>query len=367
MSLLAIDVGAGTQDILLYQEDVPLEGLTKMVLPSSTVLVAKRIKEAGKRGLDIFLRGPTMGGGACGRAVKEHLAAGLAVYATASAAATLNDNLERVAAMGVVIVEGGGDGGPCGGCAGNGDSIGNGNVVPRSAKVIDTGDIDLFALGAALRLFDIDLPGDIAVAVQDHGFSPDRSNRLVRFEHLASAIDSGGSLRSFAYREPPPAMSRMRAVRDVLAKAGHRPLLMDTGPAAVFGAAQDLRDSRPALIVNFGNGHTVATVLEEGCITALFEHHTADLTLETLRGYVKKLCNGTLKSEEIFQDGGHGAYIKSVPEDMGEILVTGPQRQPFLAGGALPGARAAAPAGDMMIAGCIGLLSAWKAREDLWR
>ncbi len=239
--------------------------------------------------------------------------------------------------------------------------------MPPSAQVIETGDIDLLALGAALRLFDIDLPDDIAVAVQDHGFSPNRSNRLVRFEHLASAIGSGGSLQAFAYREPPAAMSRMKAVRDVLADAGHRPLLMDTGPAAIFGAAQDLWDRRPALIVNFGNGHTVAAVLDEGHITSLFEHHTADLSPETLRGYVKKLCNGTLKSEEIFQDGGHGACIESVPEEIGEILVTGPQRQPFLASGALPGARAAAPAGDMMIAGCIGLLSAWKAREDLWR
>ncbi len=33
MTLLAVDVGAGTQDILLYQEGVPIEGSTKMVLP----------------------------------------------------------------------------------------------------------------------------------------------------------------------------------------------------------------------------------------------------------------------------------------------------------------------------------------------
>jgi len=349
MSLLAIDVGAGTQDILLFQEDVPLEGSTKMVLPSRTVLVAKRIKEAGEVGLDIFLRGPTMGGGACTRAVRGHLAAGWRVYAIPSAAATFNDNLERVAAMGVSIVQDESD-------------------VPPSAQIIETGDVDLAALGSALQLFDIDLPADIAVAVQDHGFSPERSNRLVRFEHMAAAIASGGGLRAFAYREPPPEMSRMKAVYDVLAGAGCRPLLMDTGPAAVFGAARDLQDDRrPALIVNFGNGHTVATVLEEGRITALFEHHTADLTPAKLRRYVRRLCNGTLRGEEIFQDGGHGAYIESVPEAIGETLVTGPQRQSFLASGALPGARAAAPAGDMMIAGCIGLLSAWKAREDLWR
>ena len=52
MSLLAVDVGAGTQDILLYQEDVPLEGSTKMVLPSQTVTGGKQDKpgqDGGKR------------------------------------------------------------------------------------------------------------------------------------------------------------------------------------------------------------------------------------------------------------------------------------------------------------------------------
>ncbi len=77
MSLLAVDVGAGTQDILLYQEDVPIEGSTKMVLPSQTTLVGNRINRARMAGRDVFLRGPTMGGGASTAAVRWHLAAGL--------------------------------------------------------------------------------------------------------------------------------------------------------------------------------------------------------------------------------------------------------------------------------------------------
>src|SRR5512138_832636 len=102
MSLLAIDVGAGTQDILLYREDIPLEGSTKMVLPSQTIIVGGRIEQARAKGKDIFLRGPTMGGGASTAAIRWHLAAGLKVYATPLAAATINDNLERVKALGVV-------------------------------------------------------------------------------------------------------------------------------------------------------------------------------------------------------------------------------------------------------------------------
>ena len=345
MSLLAIDVGAGTQDILLYDEDVPLEGSTKMVLPSQTVLVGNRINRARLAGRDVFLRGPTMGGGASTAAVRWHLAAGLRVFATASAAATINDNLERVAALGVAIQE----------------------EAPGHAEVIETGDIDIAALAHALQIFDIALPKGMAVAVQDHGFSPERSNRLVRFEHLAAAIRSGGRLEAFAYQRPPAAMTRMLAVQDSLTRAGIEPLLMDTGPAAIFGAALDLPDDRPALIINFGNGHTVAALLAEGRIAGMFEHHTAELSPQKLREFAEKLCDGTIKNSEVFEDGGHGAYVDNVPGKIGVTLVTGPRRQTFLSSKALKGAVAASPGGDMMITGCIGLVKAWKRKEDLWR
>jgi len=345
MSLLAVDVGAGTQDILLYRENVLPEGSTKMVLPSQTVIVGGRIDRARLAGRDVFLCGPTMGGGAFTSAVRRHLAAGLRVYATPSAAATINDNLERVAALGIIIQD----------------------EATKSVEQICTGDIDIDSLVGSFRLFDQEVPKDVAVAVQDHGFSPQRSNRQFRFEHLTEAISSGGTLDAFAYRQPPPEMTRMTAVHDYLAAHGFRPLLMDTGPAAIFGAAQDPRCIEPALIINFGNGHTVAAVLDGGRIVAMFEHHTSDLDPARLKNYAEKLCAGTLKNSEVFEDDGHGAYIDAVPGPIRSTLVTGPQRERFLAGGVLQGAIAAAPWGDMMITGCIGLLGAWKRKELLWR
>ena len=345
MTLLAVDVGAGTQDILLYQEDLPLEGSTKMVLPSQTVIVGEKISRARMNGKDIFLCGPTMGGGACTAAVRWHLAAGLKVYASPSAAATINDNLERVAALGIIIQE----------------------SAPPKAQVIETGDLDIPALDKAFGLFGISLPKDIAVAVQDHGYSPQRSNRLVRFEHMTEAIRSGGSLEAFAYREPPQAMTRMLATRDYLKEFGFLPLLMDTGPAAIFGAALDPRCIEPSLIINFGNGHTVAALMEDRRIVALFEHHTSQLSPDRLRHYTRELCSGTLKGAEVFEDGGHGAYIEAVPERIRSTLVTGPRRETFMYSGVLKGAIAAAPGGDMMITGCLGLVEGWSRKEDLWR
>jgi uncharacterized protein (DUF1786 family) len=345
MPLLAVDVGAGTQDILLYREHIPLEGSTKMVLPSPTVLVAGRIDRAKSRRLDVFLQGPTMGGGSSTAAVIRHLKAGLKVYATPSAAATINDNLDRVAQMGVTIQE----------------------EMPTGAARIFTGDIDIPALEEAFGLFDLDLPEDIAIAVQDHGFSPDRSNRLVRFEHLTDAIRAGGRIENFAFREPPKAMTRMQAVKEYLERHGYKSILMDTGPAALFGAALDPCFVDPGMILNFGNGHTVTAILSEGRMTALFEHHTSQLDPEKLRRFVSGMCDGTLSNSDIFDDGGHGAFIESVPDKLRSTLVTGPRRDSFLQSGALKKAVAAAPAGDMMITGCIGLMKAWSRKDMLWR
>ena len=81
----------------------------------------------------------------------------------------------------------------------------------------------------------------------------------------------------------------------------------------------------------------MAALLAEDRITAIFEHHTSELSPEKLREFTEKLCNGTLKSSEVFEDGGHGAYIDSVPDKVGTTLVTGPRRQTFLCQRSLEG------------------------------
>lgn len=342
MSILAIDVGAGTQDILLYTEGGNIEGLSKIVLPSQTVIVARRIEAATRDGRDIFLRGFTMGGGSSSSAALRHLRAGYRVYATTAAALSIHDDLDHVRTMGITITD-----------------VPNEDVV-----VIDTGDIDLTSLGTAFGLFGIDLPPDVAVAVQDHGFSPKRSNRIARFEHLRDAIHSGGGLEQFAFTDPPEHFNRMTQVRDYLRSQNKRPLLMDTGPAAIFGSIHDPRAKLPALAINFGNGHTIGALVGENGITAIFEHHTSSLRPQKLRSIVERFCAGTLTNQDIFGDGGHGAYIEGVPERLGCVVVTGPRREELESaipddvadGGVIP----AAPWGDMMMAGCVGLIDAWK-------
>jgi uncharacterized protein (DUF1786 family) len=151
-------------------------------------------------------------------------------------------------------------------------------------------------------------------------------------------------------------MTRMQAVAQTW--TGSPPLfVMDTGPAAVLGALEDpaARAAGRALLVNVGNFHTIAFRMEDGEIRGLFEHHTGELTIEELESYLDQLAAGTISNDRVFDDMGHGALELGPAERPPEIVaVTGPRR------GLLRGSRiqtyAAVPHGDMMIAGCFGLL-----------
>ena len=47
MRILAVDMGTGTQDILLFDSENHIENSVKLVLPSATEVAARRIRAAG--------------------------------------------------------------------------------------------------------------------------------------------------------------------------------------------------------------------------------------------------------------------------------------------------------------------------------
>src|SRR5664279_5257638 len=104
MKILAVDIGTGTQDILLYDPNVDVENSFKLVLPSPTMIVREQIRATTRSRCGIVLTGVMMGGGPCAWAAEDHLRAGLPVYATPDAARTFNDDLEAVAQSGVTLL-----------------------------------------------------------------------------------------------------------------------------------------------------------------------------------------------------------------------------------------------------------------------
>src|SRR6478609_1466744 len=63
MQILTVDVGTGTQDVLLFDSERELENCFKLVLPSPTVVIADRIRAATAARKRLVLHGVTMGGG----------------------------------------------------------------------------------------------------------------------------------------------------------------------------------------------------------------------------------------------------------------------------------------------------------------
>jgi uncharacterized protein (DUF1786 family) len=360
MKILTVDVGTGTQDIYLYDSRLDIENGFKLVVPSPTMMVHRRIKAATKRGQGVLLTGVTMGGGPSQWAAEDHARAGLPVYATPEAARSFNDDLSAVEEMGIRVL-----------------SEDEARQLPDEIERLELRDFDFSAIARALAQFDVTLDdlAAIAVAVFDHGDAPpDYSDRQFRFDYLDRRIRQHNRLSAFAFRaeDVPPIMTRLEAVvksaqRDQnLSGKGDIPLVvMDTAPAAVLGATFDPKVSarQRTLIANVGNFHTLAFRLGPGGIEGVFEHHTGLLDLPKLDRLLRSLADGSLSHAQVFDDHGHGALIyESTPLPLAEnpgdfgVVVTGPRRNMMRASSLRP--YFAVPFGDMMIAGCFGMLAA---------
>lgn len=357
MKLLTVDVGTGTQDIYLYDSRLDLENGLKLIVPSPTMILNQRLREATRQGEAVLLTGVMMGGGPSQWAAEAHAQSGLPIYATPEAARSFNDELEAVEAMGIRVL---------------GDDEAHG--LPQNVRHLEMRDFNFAAITRALEQFGVSLKSlaAVAVAVFDHGNSPPGySDRQFRFDYLDERIrarprpGAQSRLSAFAYRaeDIPPIMTRLLAVANSAQGIDAPLVVMDTAPAAVLGATFDPKvgSRQRVLIANIGNFHTLAFRIGLGEIEGVFEHHTGLIDLPRLEILLKSLASGELKHGDVFDDHGHGALIydsKPLPLD-GDgfgVAVTGPRRNMMRGSSLRP--YFAVPFGDMMIAGCFGLLAA---------
>jgi len=335
LRILAIDIGAGTQDILVYESGKPLENCAKLILPSQTQIVAARIRAVTAQHKPLHLTGRLMGGGASSGAIAAHIAAGLPVTATVDAARTIHNRPERVAASGVSIAD----------------------EAPEDAMTVELGDVDLEHLRVGLSLFGVAMPDVFAIAVQDHGFRPGAGNNEVRFAYLQSLLDGGGDLAGMVFEQAPADMTRMAAVEAEIPGV----YLMDTGAAAVLGVRGDsvvaeAVETTGALIVNFGNMHTFGSLVKRRRMYGLFEHHTGGMTAALAKELIDGLQAGTIDAARFVTEfDGHGAALSADYAREGPfpfVAITGPNRGIVRELGYYQ----AAPHGDMMLTGAFGLV-----------
>jgi len=352
MKILTVDIGTGTQDIFLYDSNLDIENGFKLVLPSPTMMVHRRLKQALQLRTPILLTGHQMGGGPSAWAIEECARAGIPVYMTPDAATTINDELDKVEKLGIKIV-----------------TEDEAKRLTFNVQRFELKDFDFKLISETYTNFGVSLDNleAVAVAVFDHGNAPAGvSDRQFRFDYLDERIKAKNSLSAFAYlsTDIPKIMTRLQAVAN---SAGELPCLlvvMDTAPAAILGANFDpaVAKRERKIIVNVGNFHTLAFRLNEKGIEGVFEHHTGEIDLPKLEKYIRALADGSLKHKDIFDDMGHGALVYGTnPFEFGkddfDVVVTGPRRSMFMDNPMLK-PYFAVPYGDMMIAGCFGLLAA---------
>jgi uncharacterized protein (DUF1786 family) len=253
MKILAVDIGVGTQDIMLYNTDEPIENSVKIVMPAPTKIIANRIRGHHN---DLLIKGVTMGGGPVNNAVKNHLARGYNVLMTESSARTIRDDINRVRSLGIKIVP-------------------NNENHPELGN-IELKDIDLNAIRDALLQFDVTLDFDyIGVAVQDHGYMEGMGDRNFRFMKIKEKLDVARGPEEFAYyNEVPEYFTRMNGVLNTL--KGYKTTIMDSKFASVCGATCDnyVKNINSYIVMDIGNGHTLAASFENNKILGVFEHHT---------------------------------------------------------------------------------------------
>lgn len=329
---LILDIGSGTQDVLYHFPDLEIENCPKFVLPAPARMVAKRIKDLA--GQPIWLHGRNMGGGFF-RALKMHLKQGGKVAAEPSAAFSLGDDLDRVRDMGVEVCD----------------------AQPEGYLPVHLTDFDPAFWNVLLDHAGLPRPEAIMACAQDHGFHPATSNRMGRFKLWERLLlEAHGKPEALMYNDVPQELTRLADLQ----RSMQGGLVADTGSAAVLGAlyvdeiaAQS--HERGITVVNLGNSHLIAFLIFQERIWGVYEQHTGLVDAFKLRSDLEHFRRGELCFKQVFEERGHGCLTLDLPAEAQGFMPTyvlGPQRA-LLRGSDV---QFPAPGGDMMLAGCFGML-----------
>jgi len=341
---LLIDIGAGTMDILYYDDQSTHH--YKAVVKSPVRHIAEQIERVPG---NLIVTGKEMGGGPVTGVLKERARTGQ-VLMTSSAAATIHHHPDRVRSMGIRIIS---------------DDEGHIYKSDPAFNHIILGDLQSNRIKRIVTNFGVPFSFDaVGICAQDHGVPPDGVSHLDYRHHLyREKLDVNPQLQTMLYRSDqiPPALNRLTSIAiDAKALNAGEIYVMDSGMAAILGGSLDIqtRGKTNIIILDIATSHTVGAAVSGGQLAGFFEYHTQDITLNRLETLIRQLADGRLSHEQILKEGGHGAYIRKPIgfSSVEMILATGPKRQ-FLEQTQLPVVWGA-PFGDNMMTGTFGLLAA---------
>jgi len=347
---LILDIGAGTMDMLYYDEDGDVH--YKAVVKSPVKRLAEEI--AGLRG-SILITGKEMGGGDIGTVLRKRVKE-TQVIMSRSSAATIHHDLERVTSTGIRVID---------------DLEAEELRKGKAYNGFSIGDIELERIRAILRGFGVPFAFDVlGICAQDHGIPPQGVSHLdFRHQLFREGLDRNPLPHSLLYRagKIPPALSRLQAIAETATALPAQELyVMDSGIAAILGASMDprARQTKHKLLVDVATSHTVGAAMDGDKIAGFFEYHTKDITLARLEQLLRDLADGRVGHHEILAEGGHGAYIRQAHgfSAVETIIVTGPRRN--LMRDTSLSILLGAPFGDNMMTGTVGVLEAIRRCTD---
>ena len=346
---LLVDIGAGTMDVLYY-DDTDRQHY-KAVVASPAIRVANQI--AATSG-NLLVTGVEMGGGPVTQILKER-AKTAAVIVSVSAGATLNHDLQKIESWGIDVVE---------------DQDAEKLKGASDYTHVCLADLDSRRLANLVEGFGVPFSFDVfGICAQDHGVPP-RGVSHLDFRHncFVKMLDNKPFPHTLLYEknEVPKEMNRLRTIaRQAGAIPASEVYVMDSGMAAILGASRDMAalDKQTLAVLDVATSHTVGATLSGSEIAGFFEYHTHDITIRRLEELIRNLADGNLHHHQILSEGGHGCYLrKAVGFDKLEaIIATGPRRR-IVSGSKLP-MLYGAPMGDNMMTGTVGLLEAIQKRR----
>lgn len=331
--VLCLDIGEETQKAILARPGKICPNWPAFVLPSQASLVAQRICELTLLKRGIWLHGDNMGG-SFRDAARAHIGAGLPLYATEKAAKSLHFNLEIVRRMGIQIAE----------------------LCPPQCVPLHLCDYNPEFWRAILRHASLPLPHMILAAVQDHG-QEEGSAQESRSRHWQKLLLKDPDPVNWIYESAPASMQRLKGLQ---ASTGGP--VADTGAAAILGAICDDmffdRCCREGVtFVNAGNRHILAALVYKGKVFGIYEHHSDKREVKILLEDLDQFRKRWLPDEKVHSTGGLASIFGEAMEEAGDwkpTFILGPKRKMLKECGQF-----FAPYGNMLFAGCYGLLYGW--------
>lgn len=291
--ILSLDIGSGTQDVLLaLPGERPKIGPVSSFPPPRSASPTRIPPPHSSRSPRLAVR--AQHGRRFRRRRSGTSGSRLAPAASPDAALALHDNPERVKAQGVSITP----------------------SCPKGYAAVPLADYEPGFWDGLLSAAGLPSPSLVVAAAQDHGHHPE-GNRVGRFNLWRALLTEtqGDPAAGCTTRPPRPAPGSTPSSN---ARAGP---VADTATAAVLARSPRRevakRSQRQGVtVVNVGNSHVAAFLVFKGRILGVYEHHTGMLDTDALLFDLKEFGFGWLPDEQVRAKGGHGcAFLAPLPPE----------------------------------------------------